>query len=358
VDRQLKEIEWADPVLPLPEDPEWTREVERVLGEPRAPYLYAAPSPWLREGVLRTAQVQFHHVSDELAWLAILVTSQENACRYCYGAARAYLKLLGLSEQRIEAVERGVKLAEADARERAILQFCRNLSRSNPRPVREEVDAIIALGYPPEAVAEIAYAVVEACLMNRFATFLAVPLVDPIEEAGQGPLDRLMGRFRKLMSGGFPKPLPPGDPPRGDGPFGRLITLITGTEGARVLDGMLRGAFSSPILKRRTTAWMFAVVATALDCRLCGTASCGILEEEGVTRDGIDRVLRSLAGPELDETEAILLPWVRETVHYQTEVIQRKTHDLARKVPGRVLIEAIGVTALANACARLSMLEQ
>jgi alkylhydroperoxidase family enzyme len=356
--RSITDIDWAEPILPLPDDPEWSREVASVLGEPRETFLYAAPSRWLRQGLLQMQQVRLRHVPDELTWLVHLVTSQENSCRFCYGVARAFLKLMGLSEKRIDAVERDVKLAEAEPRERALLHFCRDLSRSSPRPVRAEVDALVALGYKPETVAEVAYSVVSACFLNRFATFLAMPIVHAIEEAALGPVDRLRAHMRSLMAGGYPRPLPAGDPPRTDGPFGRLVELISVSEGARVLETLLQGALSSPVLPRRTAGWMFAVVATALDCELCLRSSRGVLESEGVAPERIGRVLENLAGPELDATEAVLLPWVRETVHYETAIIQRKTHELARKVDQRVLLEAIGVTALANACARLSMLQQ
>ena len=34
--------------------------------------------------------------------IGALVTAQENSCRYCYGANRAYMKILGYSESFIE----------------------------------------------------------------------------------------------------------------------------------------------------------------------------------------------------------------------------------------------------------------
>lgn len=354
----LDEIGWAEPLFPLPEDPQWAATLTEKLGGPRACYMYAAPSRWLREGLLHAAQLSFPEAGKELSWLAILVTSQENACRYCYGAARAYLKLLGLSEAKIDQVEREVKLAGGDPKERALLQYCRNLSRSMPRPVRADVDALVEMGYTPALVTEIAFTVVSSAFTNRFSTFIASPLEGGLEEMVEKPLFRLARPFMLRKFRRFPRPLELEPPPAQGGPFGELVGLIEGTEGAAVLDRMIRGMLAADVLPPRTIGWMFAVIATALDCRLCSEGSRQLLEREGVAPDRIDAVLQALAGPELDATEAKLLPWVRETVHYETEVIQRKTHELAREVDPTVLLEAIGVASLANACSRLSMLEQ
>ena len=73
---------------------------------------------------------------ERLVRIGSMVTAQENACRYCYGANRAFMKMLGYSEAFIQSVERDVQLAEMDPRERAFVDFCRNLARSRPRPSR------------------------------------------------------------------------------------------------------------------------------------------------------------------------------------------------------------------------------
>ena len=66
--------------------------------------------------------------------LAGLVTSQENACRYCYGSARVRMKMIGFSDEMVDRIERNVQLVEAEPRERELVHFCRNLARSKPRP--------------------------------------------------------------------------------------------------------------------------------------------------------------------------------------------------------------------------------
>jgi alkylhydroperoxidase family enzyme len=108
----------------------------------------------------------------------------------------------------------------------------------------------------------------------------------------------------------------------------------------------------------RTKAWVFAVVARGLDCKVCDQESARLLTAEGVSAEVRERILASLAGPELDATQRVLLPWVRETIHYQTEVMQRKTRELRGRLDDAVVLEAIGLAALANTCARLGLLAQ
>lgn len=349
--RLLEEIGWLDPVVSLPDDPAWAAEIKRVMGMDVPAYRYTARSPWIRAAQLHLSQVRTHHASDKLTWLTILVTSQENSCRFCYGGARAMLTMLGLDKAQLDRVERDVRMSGADEGERAILQFCRNLSRSSPRPARAEFEALVAAGQDPKAMIEVACNVGMACFSNRISTFIAVPLdAHPKMSAW----DKV-----KMMLAGSKYPLrlsPPADQP--PGPFSAIVGLIQGTEGSWVIDEALRGAFASKVLPTRTKAWVFAVVARALGCHVCDRASGQLLEREGVTADVRERLLGSLAGPELDATEAVLLPWVRETVHYQTEVMQRKTRELKDRLGEEVTLEAIGLAALANACSRLSMLAQ
>jgi alkylhydroperoxidase family enzyme len=67
-------------------------------------------------------------------------------------------------------------------------------------------------------------------------------------------------------------------------------------------------------------------------------------------------VLANLGGPELDRREAALLPFARETVRYQASALQRRTRALADALSVAEVIEAVGVAALANVVARLSIL--
>jgi alkylhydroperoxidase family enzyme len=357
VARLLKEIPWGEPVVPIVHDPEFAADLKKVMGMDAPNFHMLSRSKWLRTVILRVSTVRTSYLSERLALLASLVTAQENSCRFCYGNARAFLKMLGLSEKEIDAVEHDVKTAGADDNERELLHFCRDLSRSNPRPARAQFDRLVSMGYDPRAMVEIAMIVGGACMNNRVATFLAVPLVTELENYSPSFFKRLMAPVWRLMH-----PAPPPPPPESlapvTGPFAEIVSLMKGTVGVVTFHDALVGAFASPVLPVRTKAWVFAVVARALDCQLCERGAARILSQEGVGEEVRRRVLEALAGPDLDATEKVLLPWVRETAHYQTEVMQRRTYELRERVGEEVVLEVVGLAALANACSRVSMLAQ
>ena len=248
--RLLEEIDWASPALPLPDDPEWARELTQKMGSAAACYMYTAPCYWLREGLVAAVQLELRHLPKHMALLVMLVTSQENACRYCYGAARQYLAMHGISKRRIDEVERDVKLANSDKKEYAVLQFARNLSRSSPRPSRREVETLLNLGYSPEAVEEIALMVVSVCLTNRVATFIAAPL--ELEESNQ---QSFMGRVMRPLVSRLQRRSQPSKPATNSdepSPYAPLLGLISHTPGVPMLSRMLSGALHSDVLPRRS----------------------------------------------------------------------------------------------------------
>jgi alkylhydroperoxidase family enzyme len=357
VARLLKDIEWGEPTIGATDDPEWTAHIKKTLGMDIPAYRYLAGSKWLRDTVMLSNTTKDSYAPERLSLLAFLVTSQENSCRFCYGTARAFLKMYGLSEKEIDRVEHDAKTAGADDKERELLHFCRDLSRSNPRPARAQLERLVGMGFDPLAMVEIAVDVACSCMSNRVSTFLAMPLIPEMENFTPPLKMRLMRPIMRLMQSSPPPPPRDNLPPPGS-PFFELVALAKGTRGVPIFHGALTGAFASPVLPVRTKAWVFAVVARALDCGLCERLSSAVLQQEGVASDARGRILDALSGPELDETEKVLLPWVRETAHYQTEVMQRRTHELGQRLGDAVVLEAIGLAALANACSRLSMLAQ
>ena len=94
-----------------------------------------------------------------------------------------------------------LRLAELDSKEQAVLAFCRNLARSRPRPARAEAERLVALGYAPLAVAEIASCVAGSCFYNRVITITACPPQADLEAASRGPLEVLKGIATGFLQG-------------------------------------------------------------------------------------------------------------------------------------------------------------
>src|SRR5262245_6321409 len=107
----LEDIAWSEPILPAVTDAAWEAEIKRrgvPVGEVDR---RVAPSPWLRQICLGIATYRSAVVPQRLFQLGAFVTAQENACRYCYGAHRAYMKMLGYSEAFITKLEHDAHVA-------------------------------------------------------------------------------------------------------------------------------------------------------------------------------------------------------------------------------------------------------
>src|SRR5262249_3832893 len=199
------------------------------------------------------------------------VPRQETACRYCYGSARIRMKMIGFSDDMVDRIENNVRLAEAEPRERELVLFCRNLARSKPRPSRAARDQMMQSGFSALETAELAFVVAAVGFCNRVSTLLAMPPELGMESEGK----KMKGIWNKLSAWlpakkptiAFPPPDYP--PPTFEGPYGGLVKTLESSPAAAVLENMLKSAFSSDVLPRRTLVLMFAVVAHTLQCGLC-----------------------------------------------------------------------------------------
>jgi alkylhydroperoxidase family enzyme len=358
----LHEINWSDPILPARPDPAWEAEIKRRGGRVSEVDRRIAPSPWLREAGFSVLSYRPSAMPDRLYRICALVTAQENACRYCYGANRAYMKILGYSESFVSRLERDVQMAELEKRESACIDFYRNLARSRPRPPRQERDKLIGLGYSPLAVSEMAFAVAINCFYNRVSTFVACPPEAGFERMANGVVGRVIGLAAPLIEAlGRAGRRAPGQQPFDDanlmsGRFAPVVAPLAGLPSYQVMHSMLQGAFGSDVLTLPTKALVFAVVARTLGCSTCETEAVRLLAQEGLGEREIESALSTLQWNGLAPQQSGLLSWARNTVSYETGRIQPLTRQLGAEIGDAALLEAIGVAALANATVRLAML--
>ena len=352
----INEIDWGEPILPFVEDRKWKNQVKHELGGACPDLMMiVSPSEWLRTACLRWPRYEVQEFPQRLADIATLVCAQENACRYCYGVARAQLKLFGYSEKLINRIEKGLHLAELDEKEHTFIQFCRNLSRSSPRPPKKEHDKLIDLGYSELAVTEMAFYIANHCFVNRTATFLSCPLFNKLESLSESFLGKIFRPFiaKKIRNTSWNNTEPlPDDISNYSG----VIQSLNGLPAASVINDAMVGAFASDVLSRELKVLMFAVVARALECQFCLSESKNMANDLGIDEEEFNNALASLSSHRLNEQEAKLFTWTRETVHFETGDIQRRIRILASEIDNVVLLEAIGVASLANTIVRLAVL--
>src|SRR5580765_8861744 len=156
----LEQLPWDAPLVPAVSDPAWEAEIASMMGGMVPDCMKrVASSPWVRRAYLDCVRCTLRTLSRPEVELTGLVTSQENACRYCYGSARVRMKMIGFTDEMIDRIERNVQLVEAEPRERELVQFARNLARSKPRPARQAREKMKEIGFTAEQTAELAMAV-------------------------------------------------------------------------------------------------------------------------------------------------------------------------------------------------------
>jgi len=349
-------MEWEESLLPpTPVPRALEAEVRRRMGVVPGWVARVARVPWIAHAWASMMAKPVAHISPALCDLVALVVSQDNSCRYCFGAQRAVMRMLGYQEAYIARLERDFHVAELSEAEQAALDFARRVSRADPRPSRSDLERLAKAGFSAPAVAELAYVAAATVFANRAATLLALP-PEPFEAMVDRPLARLMRPLvaRRLRA----RPRRPEPLPRpNDGPGAAVVAALDGSPAAGVLRTAIDAAWASEVLPRRTKTLTLAVVARALGCARSEAESRLALEGEGLGARDFEEVLATLASPCLDTREARLVPFARETVRYHRTVpIQRRMREVADGLEPAEVLEAVGVVALANTVCRLSVL--
>jgi AhpD family alkylhydroperoxidase len=298
-------------------------------------------------------QRPFAYAPPMLCDLVALVVSQDNSCRYCYGAQRAVLRIHGFSDDQIDRLLRDFHVAALSPPERAALDFARRLTRANPRPGRAEFEAVVHAGLPREAALEVAAVAASANFSNRLGTFLALPQ-EAIERFVGGPLFRFV---RPLVAWRMrPRPARPTAPPvANDGPGTATIAALGTSPTAHVVRNIVDGAWGSPVLPRRTKTLLLGVVGRALGCGNTEAEARALRATHGFAPRDHDEILGTLRSRRRDAREARLVPFARETVRYQPEAIHARTREVVAGFTPEEILEAVGVLAIANAMGRLSV---
>ena len=357
----LNQLEWTEePLIPRVPNPAWEAEVTSIMGMMPDAIARLSPSPWVRRAYLDMTRTPTESLPAPEVELAALVTSQENACRYCYGIARTRMRMFGFSEDMLDRIERRAQLADADDRERELVHFCRDLARSKPRPSKKAREKMASVGFTPRQTAELAFVVAATGFCNRVSTIIGA--TPETEMEGMAPKTGLWKKLAAWMPGKVQMPrIPPPEypPPTFAGPFGNLVSAIGSTPAGAALEGILRSAFASSVLPDRTLALIFSVIARTLDCGLCEGTAAQLLDRQRVDRSVQREVLDTLGSPSLTAAENAVIPWARDTVWMpeQPARIQERSRPVLELVGPAMFIEVVGGAALANACARLAMLE-
>ena len=359
----LATVEWDACVLEPHPNRELEEYVRRGFGSVPSSVAYFTSAPWIVRAMLSMSSLgsPLSHVDQQLSEIIGLVVSQDNSCRYCYGIQRLMLRVFGVAEARIQRLEQGLLDAEIDPHAKSALEFARRLSRAAPLVSAGDAEALLATGWTPIAIRELAFESSFHVFMNRLMTVPAIPYA-PTERLGDirglrwfGPLMRfdMMRRIRRARARFAPLP-----PEQVAGPFEYLVRALGPLGGARALREALDAAFASPVLSRRAKWLIFAIVARGLGCEQAGREAARGLASEGLDEAKLEPILQHLRSPELDPVESALVPFARGTIRGRPLQLQQHGRTLVERLEPAQVVEAIGVAALANVVGRLGLVTQ
>ncbi len=351
----LLDVSWDQCLLEPAPDRQAEANLRRETGAAPGWVRYFLSCPWLPRAAIRLGidnrllvDLDFPTVD-----LIALVVSQENSCRYCYAVTRMALRVLGMSEERMQQLEQRLASGELEPKAAAAIRYARRMTRASPLATPQDLESLRAAGYSDAQIREMVFVVAFIAFFNRISTIPALP-PQSLEQLADRWFMRLLRPVIARSIRGWRKRGQPASfarPPVG--PFAWLLLHFDGSPIGPVLASTLDDLWASPILSRRSKALMFAVIGRGLGCRSSSDEIAGVLEAEGLTPADAENILAHLGGPGMTADESALLAFARDTIWYQPIQIQRRARELRERLSAAQFVEAVGVVALANSVCRL-----
>lgn len=355
----VSSIEWEACLLEPRPDAELKRAVERESGVAPTATLYLSPVPEIARLAARLNKTLRSriHLPGDLADMVGLVVSQDNSCRFCYAYQRALLQGMGFSLARIEQLEQDFAGGSFTPAERRAFEFARRVSRSNPMPGEADKAALREAGFSDPEILELLSQIGLMVFHNRLATVPALPSgrVEELPDKWYAKLLQPVAGWylSRLFQRVAPEPLLE-DERRG--PFSEIVVAFDGLPFARTLRDAIDVTLQEGALRRRSKAMLFAVVARALGCNVCEAEAGRVLVDEGMAPEVVESILAHLTAPELDDVEARIVPFARDTVWYsQATPIQQRAREVRDAMKLEGFLEMISAIAVANMVCRLGV---
>ena len=354
----MTDIEWEECLIEPRAWPELEQRYIRETGRPSGTLRFLEGCSWLGDAVVRLS-VELNtrvFLEPDLADQVGLVVSQDNSCRYCFGAQRAFLRILGMKEARIARLEQDLLTGDFTPQERAAIEFARRVSRSAPLASQVDLEALRRGGFSDAEVSELAGLIGLYLFFNKLSTMLALAPahVEKLPDSWRVRITRpLMAiKLRRIRKTARRVDLRAEEK---TGPFSAVVVGLDGLPIARHLRIVLDRMWSSNAITPRATPLVFAVIARALGCAASEREATRLLVERGLTVEEVQEILTHLASPALNEIEGEIVPLARETVWYQPAQIQRRCREFQDLVTREQMLEFLGAASLANAVCRLGV---
>jgi AhpD family alkylhydroperoxidase len=353
--------DWRTPLVEPAPSPSLERLFRYRTGLVPSIVSYLAPHTWGYRPFLFLMNPTLQVVDEQLSSQICFVVARDNACRFCYGSFRTFLRVAGYSDAALDQLEQELHLDDRDRAHRSALNFAVEISQgrleqgTTAATLREQ-------GHGNTAIREIAGVAVMSTLINRLATMLAAPLSEDTEAlTGTWYFDVVRPVLRLLLDG-WQRTRPPLAPPLRrddvDGPFAPWTERLAGTNvGHHVHEIVRKWLRDTSALSLRTKLLILAVVARGLHCEELETRAVDLLVGRcELARRDVTSAVRHLRGTVLDDREAALLRLARESIRYDAGRIQATVRERTQPLSRAETIDAVATLGLTNALARLRAL--
>lgn len=357
--RPPTEDEWGTPLVEPRSAPKVERRFRRRIGMVSGAVPYVAPHPWLYRPFLFLSDPALVYIDTDFASALSFIIARDNSCRFCYSAFRTLLRLSNFSPGDLQDLETHFAAQGFSRGEEWGLRLAVRLSRAER--VGEALDRLQALDYSDPAIREMAGISVLNLTSNRIGTMLSIPVSTFEEMADQWYLRPWRSvavpllRLSKTMRNG-PAPLEAGE---ADGPLAHWIGQLRGTSVGGVLRAFVEQWLDEDRpLSVQTKLLMLGVVARGVAADTLEAHLQSLLVEDfGLDAESITAALDHLGGAAVPDRSEALLRLARASIRYDFGPIKRVAQACTEDLNRRETLEAVASVSLANAVARLELLE-
>jgi AhpD family alkylhydroperoxidase len=353
--------DWKAPTVEPRSSPALRRLFRRRVGLVPTVIPYVSPHGWAYRPFLFLMRPEVLAIERSLCSQICFVVARDNACRFCYGSFRAFLRVTGYSEAELDRLEQELHLRDHSGPDRDALRFAVEISQGRLE-TGDRLRTLLEDGYSPTAIREVAGIAVVTALVNRVGTMLAVPVNTEAEHlTSQWYFDLLQPVVRSLLRGWQRFGAPAVDPLTAeevDGPFAPWIRRLRGTCVGHVVHNITtRWTEEQSALSLRTKLLALAVVARGLGAQSLEERARSVLSDRfGLPDDALTTALKHLRGPAVEEPGGGLLRLARASTRYEATSIQRMVPEHTRELSRAETIDTVATLGVCNALARLQAL--
>lgn len=319
---------------------------------------FAAPMAlqrWLHDGVCDWLAAPLVDNRLALGPQVLYMVGRSVSCRFCAGAGRAVLQLLGLTAAEIAELQDVLANTSRSSTAHGLqMRVVAAVARGVPAPTDPTAAELAAVGMTSVQTAELGFMAARAVLTSRItlATRVAPVFFEQVATPWLAPLRPLLRLSLRLLGAkkGEPRPLRPEDR---RGPLAVCVTVLDGVPAAALVRQLIDAALAPSALTAAEKALIFGVVAMTLGNQAAQAEMTERAASFGAAKP--DRVLQTLGADETAEFRE-MLGLARALVRPEPSDVHRRAQlVLASSSPHRY-IDALGTAAVANAVLRLPLL--